>query len=117
MSWSVRAIWDNYAGWFHARSTTELCGVPEASVHGDLAALAGVDAIARRAHERLAAGDTPEAIHLAEIALAGDPTHRNALEAMLAAHERLETESANFWERSWLQREIGRLRAALGEGA
>ena len=23
-SWNVRAIWENYAGWFHHRSTTEL---------------------------------------------------------------------------------------------
>ena len=27
-SWNVRAIWENYAGWFHHRSTTELYGVP-----------------------------------------------------------------------------------------
>ena len=24
VSWGVRSIWEGYAGWFHARSTTEL---------------------------------------------------------------------------------------------
>jgi hypothetical protein len=80
-------------------------------VHHDLVELAGgADAIASRAHEKLAAGAPLEAIHLAEVALAVEPAHRGALAASLAAHERLEAESENFWLTSWLREQIAKLR-------
>ncbi len=116
VAWSVRAIWESYAGWFHQRSTTELYPVPHWSVHGDLVELAGgPGAVAKRALEKLESGAPVEAIHLAEAALAAAPGHRGGLGASLAAHQKLERESVNFWETSWLRREIGRLRGALGE--
>jgi len=115
VAWSVRAIWETYAGWFHHRSTTELYPVPYWSVHPDLVELAGgPDAVAKRAQEKLASGAAVEAIHLAEAALAAAPEHRAAREASLAAHEKLLGESVNFWESSWLRREIARLSEALG---
>jgi alkyl sulfatase BDS1-like metallo-beta-lactamase superfamily hydrolase len=110
VSWSVRAIWETYAGWFHHRSTTELYPVPPWSVHADLVELAGgADAVARQAHVRLDAGEPLEAIHLAEVALAGDPEHAGALDASLSAHRVLLDTSENFWETAWLRREIERL--------
>jgi len=113
--WSVRAIWENYGGWFHQRSTTELYGVPAASVREDLVTAAGgPDPIAERARAREEAGEPLEAIHLAEIALAADPDHTVALEASLRAHERLLELSVNFWETAWLRREIGFVRERLG---
>jgi alkyl sulfatase BDS1-like metallo-beta-lactamase superfamily hydrolase len=114
VSWSVRAIWETYAGWFHHRSTTELYSVPPSSVHPDLVELAGgADAVAERAREKLEAGAPVEALHLAEIALAAAPTHRGALELSIAAHERLEAESENFWLTSWIRKQLSTLRAAL----
>ena len=114
VSWCVRAIWENYAGWFHHHSTTELYSVPPWSVHPDLVQLAGgPDAVAQRAREKLGAGKTEEAIHLAEVALAADAGHRGALEVCLRAHERLEAASENFWLTSWLRKRIAALREAL----
>ena len=114
VSWSVRAIWETYAGWFHHRSTTELYAVPPWSVHPDLVELAGgPDAVAKRAREKLDAGAPLEAIHLTEVALAAAPDHRGALETKLAAHERLEAESENFWLTSWIRKQIATLRGAL----
>jgi alkyl sulfatase BDS1-like metallo-beta-lactamase superfamily hydrolase len=116
VSWSVRAIWENYAGWFHHRSTTELYPVPASSVHADLVELAGgPEALAKRAREKLGAGAPVDAIHLAEVALTAAPEHRAALEASLAAHEALDSQSVNFWESSWLRRQIAELRGALGD--
>ena len=110
VAWSVRAIWESYAGWFHHRSTTELYAVPPASVHPDLVELAGgPDAVVKRAREKLEAGAPLEAIHLAEIALAAEPSHPGALEASLAAHERLEASSQNFWLTSWIRKQIAAL--------
>ena len=114
VSWSVRAIWETYAGWFHHRSVTELYDVPAESVHADLVELAGgPEAVAKRAQEKLVAGAPVEAVHLAEVALAAAPDHRAALEASLAAHEQLEQESENFWLTSWIRKKQGELRAAL----
>ena len=114
VSWCVRAIWETYAGWFHHTSTTELYGMAPWSVDADVVALAGgADAVARRAREKLAAGAPVEAIRLAEIALAGEPENRAALETSLRAHETLEAASENFWLTSWLRRRIQSLRNAL----
>jgi alkyl sulfatase BDS1-like metallo-beta-lactamase superfamily hydrolase len=115
VSWSVRAIWETYAGWFQHHSTTELYAVPPWSIHPDLVQLAGgPDAVAARAHDKLDAGALVEAIHLAEVALAAAPAHRGALATSLAAHERLEAQSENFWETSWLRRQVESLRERLG---
>jgi alkyl sulfatase BDS1-like metallo-beta-lactamase superfamily hydrolase len=114
VSWSVRAIWETYAGWFHHHSTTELYAVPPWSVHPDLVELAGgADAVAAKAREQLDAGALLEAIHLADVALASEPAHRPSLNVSLAAHERLEAESENFWQTSWLRRQIVLLRERL----
>jgi alkyl sulfatase BDS1-like metallo-beta-lactamase superfamily hydrolase len=114
VSWSVRAIWENYAGWFHHRSTTELYAVPPSSVHGDLVDLAGgANAVAARAQQRLIAGEPVEAIHLAEVALADSPSNVAALEAMIAAHVQLEAESENFWLTQWLRKQLTNLRSTL----
>jgi alkyl sulfatase BDS1-like metallo-beta-lactamase superfamily hydrolase len=114
VSWSVRAIWETYAGWLHHRSVTELYDVPVESVHADLVELAGgPEAVAKRAQEKLAAGAPVEAVHLAEVALAAAPDHAPSLRASLAAHERLEQESENFWLTSWIRKKQGELRVAL----
>jgi alkyl sulfatase BDS1-like metallo-beta-lactamase superfamily hydrolase len=118
VAWSVRAIYEGYAGWFHARSTTELYGVPPWSVWGELAeAAGGAGPLAERARGRLAAGEPVEALHLAEVALAAEPEHRGALEASLTAHRALLAGTENFWEVQWLRREIERLERALAPGA
>jgi glyoxylase-like metal-dependent hydrolase (beta-lactamase superfamily II) len=117
VSWSVRAIWELYAGWFHARSTTELYPVPYWSAHPALVALAGgPDAVAAAARAR-AERQPLDALHLAEAALAAAPAHPGALEASLAAHRTLLAASTNFWETRWLEHEIRRLEHARDGGA
>ena len=114
VSWSVRAIWENYAGWFHHSSTTELYAVPPSSVHPDLVQLAGgPDAVAARASEKLVGGAPVEAIYLAETALTADSKNVAALEVIIAAHERLESESENFWLTQWLRKQLGSFSSTL----
>jgi alkyl sulfatase BDS1-like metallo-beta-lactamase superfamily hydrolase len=114
VSWSVRAIWENYAGWFHHGSTTELYDVPAKAVHADLVELAGgPDAIAERARAKLDAGEPVEAIHLAEVTISAAPNNVPALEVMIAAHEKLETQGENFWLIQWLRKKLADLRATL----
>jgi alkyl sulfatase BDS1-like metallo-beta-lactamase superfamily hydrolase len=116
VAWSVRAIWENYAGWFHHQSTTELYGVPRSSVNEDIVELtSGPDALAARALEKVDAGQLQQAIHLTDIALSVDRDHRAALTAAVLAHEGLEAESVNFWETSWLRRQIGMLKDRMAK--
>ena len=123
VSWSVRAIWENYAGWFHARSTSELYPIPPWSVHGDLVALAGgPGVVAKRARERLAEGAAVEALQLADAALEAAPDDPEALSASLAAHRALLERALgaadpNFWEVAWLRREVGRLEELATDGS
>jgi alkyl sulfatase BDS1-like metallo-beta-lactamase superfamily hydrolase len=108
VDWSVRAIWETYAGWFHQHSTLDLYGAPPEQGAAEIVALAGgADAVAARAGA-LVATDALTAVRLCELALATDPAHRDALEAYRRAHERLLAEHgrANFWMTRWLEGEI-----------
>jgi alkyl sulfatase BDS1-like metallo-beta-lactamase superfamily hydrolase len=105
--WSVRAIWESYAGWFHHRSTTELYGAPPWSISAELVELAGgPDPLAAAALAKAGSDDPLAAIHLAEIVLAGAADHPVAREASLRAHRALLARSENFWETRWLERQI-----------
>jgi alkyl sulfatase BDS1-like metallo-beta-lactamase superfamily hydrolase len=110
VAWGVRAIWENYAGWFHHRSTTELYDQAPAAVYADIVQLSGgPGALVEKAEEKLAAGENVQALHLLDILL---PDHRDApgvREAIIAAHRALEKESENFWLTSWLNNQIKQL--------
>jgi alkyl sulfatase BDS1-like metallo-beta-lactamase superfamily hydrolase len=105
VAWDVRAIWENYSGWFHHHSTTELYPVGFDAVAADVVELAGADALVRRARAYLADGRPVHAIHLAELL---PPDHQGAREVLRDAHESLLADSTNFWEKAWLTREIAR---------
>src|SRR5215813_9110529 len=73
LSWSVRGIYEGYAGWFDLNPAT-MYEKPASSVYPDVVKLAGgADAVARLAMERAQAGQAVEALHLSDMALAADP--------------------------------------------
>jgi alkyl sulfatase BDS1-like metallo-beta-lactamase superfamily hydrolase len=110
VSWAVKSIWEYYATWFHFDTTTELYPVPAARMHSEIAGLAGVDALAEAAARHVAAGEPVEGLHLIEVALAGDPTHRAALESRRKALGDLLTDAEkglqNSYEMDWLKYRI-----------
>jgi alkyl sulfatase BDS1-like metallo-beta-lactamase superfamily hydrolase len=118
VSWGVRSIWEGYAGWFHARSTTELYASPPETVWPEIVTMAGgPDAVAAAAQRRVVAGDGLGAVQLSELALAAEPEHQGALEAFAAAHELLLAEHLaapeevrNFWLVGWLRHQIASVR-------
>lgn len=120
VSWTVKSIWEYCSTWFHFDSTTELYAVPVSAVQPEIASLAGVDALTDHAASHVAAGRNVEALHLLEIALAGDPTHRTALETRRAALDHLleDTEAGfqNSYEMDWLKYRLRETDPAL-EGA
>lgn len=117
VTWAVKTIWDEYAGWFHYEDgTTELYHVPRSAVHADLVELTGGAAVlARRAKVHVDAGRPLEAIHLLDIALGVEPAHSDALEVKKSALEALlvTSGSKNLSETMWLKSEIAETVAKL----
>jgi alkyl sulfatase BDS1-like metallo-beta-lactamase superfamily hydrolase len=116
VSWAVRAIWEEYSGWFHYDSTTSLYGVPRSSVHSDLAELAGGAAVlVKRAQQKVQDGRPLEAMHLIDIALDAEPSSKEALAAKKDVLQVLLRESGggNLSETMWLKSEIAAAEAAL----
>lgn len=105
VAWDVRAIWENYSGWFHHESTTELYPVGFDAVAADVVELAGAEALVDRARGHLGAGRPLQAIHLAELVGSG---HAGARAVLRDAHEQLLAGSTNFWESAWLRNQIAR---------
>jgi alkyl sulfatase BDS1-like metallo-beta-lactamase superfamily hydrolase len=112
----VRAVWEEYTGWFRHESTTELYAVPPRSVWPELTELAGgADVLAARALRRVGAGEPVEALHLVEVALAAEPGNKTVLQAQLAALEALvdRNRGVAFDELGWLEGQIMNVQAAL----
>lgn len=114
--WCVRAIWEEYVGWFRCESVTELYGVPPSSVWAELVELTGgPDVLAERAASHVAKGEPEQALHLTDILLSVDPEHRKGHEVVVAALEALQQRSGTVdWDDArFLELELHRLRADL----
>lgn len=107
--WNIRAIWENYAGWFHHRSTTELYAEEPGHTQDELLALAGADQVLRRARALLDTGHPVPATGLAEIVHRAEPGNAEATRVLVDAHVVLLQSSTNFWEAAWLRNKIKEL--------
>jgi alkyl sulfatase BDS1-like metallo-beta-lactamase superfamily hydrolase len=113
LTWSIRGIYEGYAGWFDLNPAT-MYTAPPTSPYADLVKLAGgPDRVVTRALEVLRTGQAPEALRLTDAALAADPANRGALEARLKALEVLRDLSKNSNERAWLEYSIRETKAKL----
>jgi len=113
VSWSVRGIYDGYAGWFDGNPSS-MYEVPPSAVYPDLVKLAGgPDAVARLAVEKVQAGKAVEALHLTDVALASDPNNAAALNARIKALENLREHCENVVEDGWLQDGIRKAKEKL----
>jgi alkyl sulfatase BDS1-like metallo-beta-lactamase superfamily hydrolase len=116
VAWYVRAVWEEYVGWFKAETLTELYPVHQRAIWPELARLVGgVDVLAERAQAHVDAGEPIEAIHFTDLALGVDPGHRGARQAKIAAMKLLLQRSNEeaFDEARLLELEIRRERALL----
>jgi alkyl sulfatase BDS1-like metallo-beta-lactamase superfamily hydrolase len=113
--WSIRGIYEGYAGWYDMKPAT-LYDVPVDAVFADLSKLAGGAApIAQLAAQYLDSGRYVEALHLTDVALASDPRFQPALAARLKALESLKAKSRNSNERGWLDYHIRVVKKRLAE--
>ncbi|MBI3650849.1 MAG: MBL fold metallo-hydrolase [Acidobacteria bacterium] len=113
LSWSIRGIYDGYAGYFDLNPAT-MYEKSASSVYADVVKLAGgADAITKLAQEKLAAGQAIETLHLTDMVLTGEPTNRKALETRLKALELLVAKCSNTNERGWLDYSISETKKRL----
>ena len=106
LTWSIRGIYEGYAGWFDM-NPANMYETPAEAIYGDLVKLAGgPDVVVKLAQLRLSEGKFTEALRLTDAALAADPSNRAALEAKLKALETLVRESKNSNELGWLNYSI-----------
>lgn len=113
VSWSVRGIYDGYAGWFDTNPAS-LYAVPPSSVYPDLVKLAGgPEPLVQLALEKVKDGKPVEALHLTDVVLTYDQKNAAALDARLKALNYLEEKCENFIEEGWLQYAIAKTKAKL----
>lgn len=112
VSWSVRGIYDGYAGWYDMNPAT-MFELPPSSIYPDLVKLAGADAVVRLAVEKVAAGKPVEALHLTDVVLVSDPKNNGALNTRIKALEILRDRSENFVETGWLEYGIDKAKGQL----
>ena len=114
LTWSVRGIYEAYAGWFDLDPASLYEDRPD-SIHADLVRLAGgPDAAVKLARSRTAEGKPVDAIRFADAALAVDGKHKGALEAKLAALQVLVDRCRNTNERGWLDYAVAEVKDRLG---
>ena len=113
ISWSVRGIYDGYAGWFDMNPST-MYDLPPSAVYPDLVKLAGgPEPVVRLALDKLEAGKPVEALHLTDAVLAFDPNNSPALGARLKALEYLRGHTENYIEAGYLEYGITQTKAKL----
>jgi alkyl sulfatase BDS1-like metallo-beta-lactamase superfamily hydrolase len=102
VSWSVRGIYDGYAGWYDGNPTS-MYEIPSSSVYPDLVRLAGgPEPLARLALDKIDAGKPVEALQLTDVILAYDQKSLPALNARIKAMEYLHAHTRNRVESGWL---------------
>jgi alkyl sulfatase BDS1-like metallo-beta-lactamase superfamily hydrolase len=113
VSWSVRGIYEGYAGWFDLNPST-MYETPPSSIYPDLVKLAGgTEPVVKLALEEFAAGKPVDTLHLTDVVLASDPNNRAALEARLKVLEYLEERSENYVEAGYLDYGIKKTKEKL----
>lgn len=115
LTWSIRGIYEGYAGWFDLNPAT-MYELPLSSIYPDLVkAAGGIDSVIKIAIDKIESGQAVEALHLTDVALATDPANRKALEAKLKALEKMRDQCRNSNERGWLDYSIRMTKEKLAQ--
>jgi alkyl sulfatase BDS1-like metallo-beta-lactamase superfamily hydrolase len=113
IAWSVRGIYEGYAGWFNG-DPAEMFPEGRSSVSGSLVKLAGgPKKIADEAMRLLKEGKAVEALHMTSIGQEGAPGDKDVLKARVAVFEALLKASTNRNEQGWLNEGLAKAKAGL----
>lgn len=115
VDWSVRGIYEGYAGWFNANPVS-MYPVSSADAYRELVLLAGgPDGIVQRAQTLLKDGKITLALKLTDALLAHDPGYGPAQELRIAGFRELLKTAGNLNEVGWLRYGIREAEAVLGQ--
>jgi alkyl sulfatase BDS1-like metallo-beta-lactamase superfamily hydrolase len=117
--WYVRAIWEEYSGWFHHDLTSELYATPARAIWPTLANMAGgAPAVADQAAAILEAGEPERALHMIEIAVAAAPDDKavRTTEARILVQLIDNTHGEGFDEIGWLEAKLAEARRKVDSG-
>jgi alkyl sulfatase BDS1-like metallo-beta-lactamase superfamily hydrolase len=113
ISWSVRGIYEGYAGWFNG-DPAEMFPQGRDAVSASVVKLAGgPKKVADEAMRLLGEGKAIEALHMTSIGIEGAPGDKDVLRARVAAFEALVKASTNRNELGWLQQGLAEAKAGL----
>jgi alkyl sulfatase BDS1-like metallo-beta-lactamase superfamily hydrolase len=115
--WNVRAVWEEYVGWYRAESVADLYPVPQSAIWPDIIEMAGgAKAVIARASALLAAGRNVEALRFTDMLLAQNPADADALNIEIQALEKLSAADASkhFDLSRLLEMEIERAKNSYG---
>jgi alkyl sulfatase BDS1-like metallo-beta-lactamase superfamily hydrolase len=113
VSWSVRGIYDGYAGWFDM-NPSNMYETPPSSIYPDLVKLAGgPEPLVQLASDKVKSGMPVEALQLTDVVLAGDSGNRAALSARVEALTYLYDRTENYIEAGFLEHAIEQAQDAL----
>jgi alkyl sulfatase BDS1-like metallo-beta-lactamase superfamily hydrolase len=111
--WSIRGIYEGYAGWFDGNSA-RMYDLSHGAVYPELVKLAGgADAILKKAAEYIEKGEHLRALLLTDIAMAAEPSNSNVLNVRISALEKLRDQSTNSNEKGWLKSDINDMKKKL----
>lgn len=113
IAWSVRGIYDGYAGWFNG-DPAEMFAEGRSSISPELVKLAGgPKKIADGAMVLIGQGKLVEALHLTSVGVEAAPADKDVLRARVAAFEALIKASTNRNELGWLNQGLAEAKKAL----
>lgn len=116
VGWIVRAVYEEYAGWFRHERTSELYAAPQSEIWPELVeCVGGAEQVALKARRELAAGNPHKALHFIEMAVFVAPTSVAVREAEIAVLDALvdETGGQIFDLLGWLEGRIAAARKAI----
>ena len=115
VAWSVRGIYEGYAGWFDGNPSS-LYTTPRSDVYPDIVKMAGGPTmVAKTAMQRIEHGEIVAGLHLADIAIAADASNVIALQARISALTALEKKASNSIEAGWLRHGIRETESQLAK--
>jgi len=115
VKWTVRGIYDGYAGWFDGNPSSILSIKPSASNISLVKMAGGLDAVVAEAEALFGKGEDLSALSLAESVLSVEPKHKPAWAVRLRILQKLHKNSANFNEAGWLGYGIRQSKKAIEE--
>jgi len=103
--WTIRGIYHENIGWFD-ENPASIYSVPASSIHKDLAEIAGLDKLAKRAESLFENKEYVKVLHITDIISSTDLENKAANELRLKALEALKAGTYNYQKRVWLDHAI-----------